>query len=82
MLFPFPLELFLFSFPLLAQNYSHSPGNPTKMGIPIPMHTSSLDHAAIREGFVSRVTGHDQCDGNDDDDDEDMMFQVHHSRAR
>ena len=32
MLFPFPLELFAFPFPLVAQNYSHSYGNP--MGIP------------------------------------------------
>ena len=25
---------------LVAQNYSHSYGNPIGMGIPIPMHTS------------------------------------------
>jgi len=37
-LHPFPLELF--PFPLIAQNYSNSPGNPVEMGIPIPVHTS------------------------------------------
>ena len=42
MLFPFPLELFQFPFPLLAQNYSNCHGNPMGMGIPIPMHTSTL----------------------------------------
>jgi len=45
MLFPFPLELFPFPllFPLVAQNYSHSHGNPMGMEIPIPMHTSSTE---------------------------------------
>ena len=46
MLFPFPLELFPLTFPLVAQNYSHSNGthgNPMGMGIPIPMHTSNRD---------------------------------------
>jgi len=29
----------IFPFPLVAQNYSNSHGNPMGMGIPIPMHT-------------------------------------------
>jgi len=43
MLFPFPLELlpFQFLFPLLAENYFHSPGNPMGMGISISMHIFS-----------------------------------------
>jgi len=40
MLLPFPLELF--PFPLVAQHYSFSSGNPMGMGIPISMHISSL----------------------------------------
>jgi len=45
----------LFPFPLVAQNYSHSHGNPMGMGIPVLMHTSSL-HMVVQgqiQGFRS-----------------------------
>jgi len=40
--FIFHLQNMLFPFPLVAQNYSHSHGNPMGMEIPIPMHTSTV----------------------------------------
>ena len=46
MLFPFPLELF--PFPIVAQNYFHSHGNPTGVGIPIGIHTSSTYYRCRR----------------------------------
>ena len=55
MLFPFPLELFPFQFQLVAQNYSHSHGNPVGMGSPIFMHTSSHgpDQSTTAEAYIS-----------------------------
>jgi len=42
MLFPFSLELFPFPSSLVAHNYSHSHGNLMGIGIPIPMHTTTV----------------------------------------
>jgi len=58
MLFPFPSELFPFSFPFPISSRKLLPfpweshGNPTGMGIPIPMHTST---ALVLRSYLASV---------------------------
>jgi len=47
----------LFPFPLVAKNYSHFHGNPMGMGIPIPMHTSTLHMCSFHWPVITVTAG-------------------------
>jgi len=41
--------------PLVAQNYYHSHGNPMRMGIPIPMYTSSCKFVTLGQIIENKL---------------------------